>query len=251
MSLKISELPNQKADIYQRPVMSEGIIPRHPSVCLFSGRSGSGKTNLMLSLLTLPQFYGGDDIGKRHYFDHIVLMGSTVDSDDLYDTLKSQKVHIETVLEPTADSIQQVLDYQKTQIKQLGIARAPRTLLVLEDMQTHSAGKDSVMRSRAFLECFLANRHNNLSVFLCGQSYTATPRRCRLQARGLFYFAGAASELELVAKEYGAPGLTQKEMKQVISHATKEPFSFLFVNMHLPWKTRFRINLNEIINIER
>jgi hypothetical protein len=251
MSLKISELPNQKSDIYQRPVMKEGVIPCHPAVCLFSGRAGSGKTNLMLSLLTRPEFYGGDDQGKRHYFDHIVLMGSTVDSDDLYDTLKEQKVHIETVLEPTADSIQQVLHYQKAQIKQLGIAKAPRTLLVLEDMQTHSAGKNSVMNSRPFLECFLANRHNNLSVWLAGQSYTATPRRCRLQARGLFYFAGAESELDLVAKEYGAPGLSKSEMKLVISHSTKQPFSFLFVNMHLPWKTRFRRNLDSIINIER
>jgi hypothetical protein len=154
MSLQIEELPNQKKDIFQRSVMTSGIIPKHPSVCLFSGRSGSGKTNLMLSLLTRPQFYGGDD-KKRHYFDHIILMGSTVDSDDLYEILKSQQIQIETVLEPTADSIQQVLDYQKQQIKELGIAKAPRTLLVLEDMQTHSAGKDSVMRSRAFLECFL------------------------------------------------------------------------------------------------
>jgi hypothetical protein len=250
MSLKITELPNQKADIYQRPVMKEGIIPRHPSVCLFSGRAGSGKSNLMLSLLTRPEFYGGND-KKRHYFDHIVLMGSTIDSDDLYDTLKEQKVHIETVLEPTAGDIQQVLDYQKQQIKELGIAKAPRTLLVLEDMQTHSAGKDSVMNSRPFLECFLANRHNNLSVFLCGQSYTATPRRCRLQARGLFYFAGSASDLEIVSTEYGAPGISKREMKQVIEHATKEPFSFLFVNMHLPWATRFRKNLDTIINIER
>jgi hypothetical protein len=164
MSLKISELPNQKADIYQRAAMKDGIIPRHPLVCLFSGRSGSGKTNLMLSLLTRSEFYGGDDKGKRHYFDHIVLMGSTVDSDDLYDTLKSQKIHIESVLEPTAADIQQVLDYQKAQIKQLGIVKAPRTLLLLEDIQNHSAGKNSIMNSRPFLECFLANRHNNLSV---------------------------------------------------------------------------------------
>jgi hypothetical protein len=251
MSLKITELPNQKSDIYQRPVMKEGVIPRHPSVCLFSGRAGSGKTNLMLSLLTRTEFYGGDDQGKRHYYDHIILMGSTVDSDDLYETLKSQKVHIETVLEPTASDIQQVLHYQKEKIKELGIAKAPRTLLVLEDMQTHSAGKDSIMRSRPFLECFLANRHNNLSVWLAGQSYTATPRRCRLQARGLFYFAGAESELDLVAKEYGAPGLSKSEMKLVISYATKDPYSFLFVNMHLPWSTRFRQNLDTIINIER
>ena len=200
MSLQITEIPSEKHQIYQRPVMVNGIVPRHPSVSLFSGRSGSGKTNLMLSLLTRPEFYGGGD-GKRHYFDHIVLMGPTVDSDDLYETLKDQKVQIESVLDPTADDIKQILDYQKEQIKKHGISKASRTLLILEDMQTHSAGKNSVMNSKPFLECFLANRHNNLSVWLAGQSYTATPRRCRLQARGLFYFAGSSSELELVATE--------------------------------------------------
>jgi hypothetical protein len=250
MSLEIREIPTDKLNIYQRAVMRDGVVPRHPSVSIFSGRSGSGKTNLMLSLLTRPEFYAAG-AGKRHYFDRIVLMGPTVDSDDLYKTLEQQKVHIESVLDPTPADIQAILDYQKEQIKRHGIAKSPRTLLILEDMQTHSAGKNSVMNSKPFLECFLANRHNNLSVWLAGQSYTATPRRCRLQARGLFYFAGSASELELVAREYGAPGLSKKEMKQLISHATKEPFTFLFVNMHLPWATRYRKNIDVILKMER
>jgi hypothetical protein len=250
MSLQIREIPTDKLKIYQRAVMRDGVVPRHPSVSIFSGRSGSGKTNLMLSLLTRPEFYAAG-AGKRHYFDRIVLMGPTVDSDDLYKTLEQQKVHIESVLDPAPSDIQAVLDYQKAQIKRHGIVKAPRTLLILEDMQTHSTGKNSVMNSKPFLECFLANRHNNLSVWLAGQSYTATPRRCRLQARGLFYFAGSASELDLVSQEYGAPGLTKKEMKQLISHATKEPFTFLFVNMHLPWATRYRKNLDVILKMER
>jgi hypothetical protein len=249
MSLQIREIPTDKLKIYQRAVMRDGVIPRHPSVSIFSGRSGSGKTNLMLSLLTRPEFYAAGD-GKRHYFDRIALFGPTVDSDDLYKTLEQQKVHIESVLDPTPADIQAVLDYQKDQIKRHGIAKAPRTLLILEDMQTHSAGKNSVMNSKPFLECFLANRHNNLSVWLAGQSYTATPRRCRLQARGLFYFAGSASELDLVSQEYGAPGLSKKEMKQLISHATKEPFTFLYVNMHQPWSKRFRKNLGTILTLE-
>jgi hypothetical protein len=250
MSLEIREIPTDKLNIYQRAVMRDGVVPRHPSVSLFSGRSGRGTTNLMLSLLTRPEFYATGD-GKRHYYDRIVLMGPTVDSDGLYKSLDQQKVHIESVLDPAPSDIQAVLDYQKEQIKRHGIVKAPRTLLILEDMQTHSTGKNSVMNSKAFLECFLANRHNNLSVWLAGQSYTATPRRCRLQARGLFYFAGSASELDLVSQEYGAPGLSKKEMKQVISHATKDPFTFLFVNMHLPWATRYRKNLDVILKLER
>jgi hypothetical protein len=72
----------------------------------FSGRAGSGKTNLMLSLLTRPEFYAAG-AGKRHYFDRIVLMGPTVDSDDLYKSLDQQKVHIESVLDPTPQTFRQ------------------------------------------------------------------------------------------------------------------------------------------------
>jgi hypothetical protein len=199
MSLEIREIPTDKLNIYQRAVMRDGVVPRHPSVSIFSGRSGSGKTNLMLSLLTRPEFYAAG-AGKRHYFDRIVLMGPTVDSDDLYKSLEHQKVPITRVTDPTADDIQNILDFQKQQIKEKGISKASRTLLVLDDMQVHSVGKNSVMSSKPFLELFLANRHNNLSVWMAGQSYTATPRRCRLQARGLLYFSGSASELDLVSQ---------------------------------------------------
>ena len=177
-------------------------------------------------------------------------MGPTVESDDLYKHLEKQTVQIQSVVDPTAADIQDVLDYQKQQIKAKGISSAPRTLAIFEDMQVHS-GKNSVMSSQPFLECFLANRHNNLSVWLAGQSYTATPRRCRLQCRGLFYFAGSESELELISREYGAPGLSKKDMKEVITHATKTPFSFLYVNMHMPWETRFRKNPDVILKLER
>jgi hypothetical protein len=221
MSLEIYAIPTDKSNIFQRAVMREGIIPRHPSVNLFSGRAGSGKSNLMVSLLTRPEFYGAGE-GKRHYFDHIVLMGPTVDgSDDLYKSLQGQKVAITRVTDPTAEDIQHILDFQKQQIKEKGISKASRTLLVLEDMQVHSVGKNSVMSSKPFPELFLANRRNDLSVWMAGQSYTATPRRCRLQARGLFYFAGSPSELDLVSLEYGAPGLSKNEMTQLISNATK------------------------------
>jgi hypothetical protein len=43
MSLEIREIPTDKLKIYQRAVMRDGVIPRHPSVSIFSGRSGSGR----------------------------------------------------------------------------------------------------------------------------------------------------------------------------------------------------------------
>lgn len=246
----ITALPSDKDDIYQRPCMESGIIPKHPSVVIFSGSTGSGKSNCLMTLLTSPQFYGGEN-GNKHYFDYIVLIGPTVESDFLYTILKKQNVKIETITHPKPSDIQKILDFQKDKIKTMGMANAPRTLIIYEDIQVHSVGKNSIMRSKPFLETFLGNRHSNLSVFLCSQSYNSTPRSCRMQARGLIYFAGTSSELEVVSREYAPGTLKIKEFQQLINYATKDKHSFLFINKFLGWNTRYRKNFDEIIEINR
>jgi hypothetical protein len=246
----IDALKCDKDGIFQRPVMEAGILPKHPSVCIFSGSVGSGKTNTMIKLLTSDAFYGGSN-GRKNYFDYIILCGPTIKSDSLYDLLRKQKVIIEELTDPEPADIQKILDFQKQQIAKMGIEKAPKTLIIYEDIQVHSVGRNSILRSKPFNETFLASRHNNLSVFLCGQSYKSTPRKCRQQAKGLYYFAGSHSELDHVSEDFAPPGLTSKETKQLIEYATKAPHSFLFVNKFQPWSTRYRKNMDEILEIVR
>lgn len=247
MNLGIKLIESDKQNILQRPTMKDGQIPKHPSVAIFNGRAGSGKSMLLLNLLSRPEFYGPDESGKS-YFDRIVLMGSTLDSDDLYKVLDKKSTKVTVILNPTEEDIQGVLDKQKASIKgHKNISKAKRTLIVFEDMQSNQ----KLMRTRAFLTCFIASRHHNLSTWLCSQSWTRTPRSCRLQCNSIFYFQGSASELNLLAEEFCPPNYTKREFMKIVDYATKEPYSFLFINMHMPWATRFRKNLETILELEK
>ena len=77
-SLAITALKTDKSKIKITPNMKAGNVPCHPCSVLFCGRSGSGKTNLLIRLLTEKKFYKG-------YFDMVFVWSDTSDIDDLYD----------------------------------------------------------------------------------------------------------------------------------------------------------------------
>ena len=74
--LQIVPYKTNKKKIKLTPMMQADIIPRHASAVIFNGKSGSGKSNLMINLLTRPHFYKG-------YFDLTFLFSPTANSDDL------------------------------------------------------------------------------------------------------------------------------------------------------------------------
>src|SRR5579872_2759565 len=55
-------------------------IPGFPTTCVAVGEPGSGKTNLLMNLLTRDDMWKG-------FFDRIYLLGPTVKSDKLYENL--------------------------------------------------------------------------------------------------------------------------------------------------------------------
>ena len=85
---EITKLETAKHNIPLRKSMKDGIIPRFPFSILISGRSGSGKTNVLLNLLTRKEFYGS-------YFHYTVVFSPTAGAgDDVYDILKLPKENI-------------------------------------------------------------------------------------------------------------------------------------------------------------
>ena len=233
-NLKIEPLETAKTKIPQRPLMKADIIPRHPSSCLFNGSSGSGKSTLLLNLLTRKNMLGG-------YFNDIYLFSPTGGSDDLFKHLKIKKSNIITDIEPAR--LQSILDKQERTIEEKGIEKARRVLIIFEDIQ----GNAQFMRSKPFLRSFIANRHFGISTWLCGQSFTKTPRACRLQANNIFYFPGSGSEKQLICDEFAPPNMSKREFEELLNYATGEKYSFLHINMRVHPETRYRRNLDEVL----
>jgi len=235
IDLSIKALKTVKSKIPQRLLMEKNIIPKHPSSVISNGCSGSGKSNLLASLLTRGEFFKG-------YFNQIYLFSPTGDTDDMFSHIKIPKKNVFTSMKPS--DLLSIMDKQEKIIKKKGVDKAPRILVIFEDVQ----GNNKFMKSKPFLRAFIANRHFGMSTWLCSQSFTKTPRACRLQANNIFFFKGSGSEKMMMMDEFCPAGINKKEFERLIDSATEEPYSFLHINMRVAQKERYRCNLGEIIN---
>lgn len=247
--LSIIGYPTNKSKIKQRPTMKENIIPSHASSCIFNGKSGSGKSMLLVNLMSRPEFYGPDlrtARGKKGlgYFDIVVLFSPTANGgDDLVRFLKLPESRIFTEFDQTI--LDNIISTQKQIISSKGLEKSPKILIIMEDIQSDT----KFMNSKAFLKCFIMCRHLNISTFLLGQSWTKTPRAARLQANNIFYFPGSLSEEKLLAQEFTPPKMTERQFRDLIGYATDGPHSFLHINMRGPMRERFRKKLDEILDL--
>ena len=81
----IDVIETLKSKIPQRRAAKDQIMPRYPFSMMITGSSGSGKTNLMINILTKMNLYG-------KYFHKIIVFSPTAGStDDMYKQLKLPK----------------------------------------------------------------------------------------------------------------------------------------------------------------
>lgn len=245
--LKIVKFSTNKHKIPQRQIMEDNIIPQHPSSVIFNGRSGSGKSNLIVNLLTRPEFYGRtkEDEPKSQYFDLIFLFSPTAKNDDLpqYLEIPDSRTFDENFDAP----LEHIIRTQKNIIEKNGLDSAPKILIIFDDIQSQK----KFMNSPNFTKMFIQNRHHGISTWVACQSFTRLPRVLRLQANALFIFPSSGSETEILAAEFTPPNTSRRQFETLIQHATRERFSFLFINMREPPDQRYRKNLDTILTIKK
>lgn len=240
--LDIKPLETKKSKIKQNALMKADVIPRFPSSVILNGTSGSGKSTLLCNLLTKPQFYG-----KFFKKQNIYLISPTGMTDDLFQHIKlDEKNVIVDIKKEASKKLKEIMEKQKKTIDEKGVEKAEKVLIIYEDIQSDSR----FMRSSEFLKSFLMMRHYNMMVFLCGQSYTLTPRACRLQANNVFAFQPTNNEREIIVDTYAPPGMSKQDFEAIIDYATREPYSFLHINKRVGFDKRYRKNLGTIINFK-
>ena len=81
----IVPIETDKNNIPQKAASKKNIMPKFPFSCVISGRSGSGKTQLLLNMLTRDDLLG-------NYFHKILIFSPTAgELDDTYNSLKIPK----------------------------------------------------------------------------------------------------------------------------------------------------------------
>jgi hypothetical protein len=213
LSVPIKVYATNKHGLKQSKNAEAGLIPKTSFSMILNGRSGSGKTNLLINMLDSTEFYKG-------HFNVIYYISPT--EDDLIKNLKQKIITVKPTQKVLADIIQMMKDI----IKKKNINKAPRVLVILDDVQND----DKFMRCNEILNLFLAGRHLNISTILMSQSLTKTPRSARINANLIVYFKGTGSELELISQEMRPMHLRMNVFKQKIMDALTEPYSFIVID---------------------
>ena len=237
---KIEEIKTDKTKTPLRASMKDGTLPRFPFSMLISGRSGSGKTNLMMNLMTRKEFY-------KNYFHYIMVFSPTAgEFDDMYKQLELPDENIRN--EFNKEDLDELIENRKELIKKKGIeyvGKNSRVLLILDDV---IADRNFLMSPQS-LKMFALLRHYLCSVIVMTQSYNKIPRALRINCNGTMIFPSSQSEVEVLIDEITPPNIKKRDFEKVIDYATSGQYDFLYINNHAPPDKRIRKNLDEIINL--
>ena len=169
---------------------------------LICGNSGSGKTNLLYHMLIEPLLY----------YDKIYLYARNLEHD------KYKKL-IQKMIEMSHESGYEIINVSNDEI-------TPVTEMENEDNQKLVIFDDYVCdkNQRQIVDYFIQGRHKNCSVIYLSQSFYKTPKDIRLNcSHYCLYEFPSSREANRISSEMGVD-------KAAYKAATREPFSFLYVD---------------------
>lgn len=236
---KIDALPTKhKSKVLPSP--HQGILPSHPARVMFSGSSGSGKTNLILQLISNKKFLKG-------YFDLIFLFSPTGLVDDVFDAVIPKIIKKKHVFDkPDPDVLQQLFDKQTAFVKEHGIDKAARLLVILDDIIDNK----TVMNSKPLSQLFFRGRHIGISVWVSTQSYNKVPRALRMQLSNAIIFKPKKSEMKVICADACPGHLEHKEFEKLINYATAERYNFCHLFFEIDKDKMIRKNFDKLLNIK-
>ena len=231
---KVKALKCNKDKLYQPSCSQNDITPKLPFGALVTGKSGSGKTNALVHLLSTEELL-------KDKFDYIYLFTCVKPDDDL---IKPLNIHKSCIFENFKEKdVINIMDKLEKYIKANGFKNCPSVLIIFDDILSN---KD-FLKSKTLTKLAVANRHMNITYFVLSQYYKRVPPVVRTNAKYLMFFPACLSECEKFGEEQCPANLSKKQFLKLIQHATNEQYNFLSVNNTSI--NKLRKNFNKIISL--
>jgi hypothetical protein len=228
------------------------MVPEVPFRSVILGPSGSGKTILLQNMIL--------DI-YRNCFSRIYIFSPSVDIDATWSPVKDyiekelkikntdEDKYLFNHYDPEAlhniiDTQHKVVEFQKKQNHK----KLFSILIVIDDF----ADESSFSRHSKMLHAlYTRGRHSSISVITGTQKFSALAPIIRVNSTELYvYRLRNYNDLQCFIDEVSAV-LEKKLLLQIYNMATKEPFSFLYVNLRAKTKNNiFHIRFDKSIKID-
>jgi hypothetical protein len=215
---KVIVSKTNKDHLYQPACCMNDVLPMLPFSAIVVGKSGSGKTMAMTSMLKNPNML-------KDCFDFIFFFtGSKPDKEIIKDLkLKKDCIKVDFNEEDVKDIIVKLEKY----IEEDGFnENTPSTLFIFDDI----LGNTDFLKSKTMTKLATANRHINVTFFLLSQYYKKIPPVIRTNCSYLMFFPSNHQEVEKLADEMCPPRMNKKRFIEYVNHATSDKHSFLGIN---------------------
>lgn len=224
--------PGQKRDPIPKHLQHE-FFPGFLTTTMIAGQPGSGKTNLLVYMLTHTEFYKG-------FFNEIWYFGPTFLSDELYQSIEIPKDKVVTDIEEMLPRLKDLLKKQQAAIE-AGWNEAPKLLIVFEDLTSLF---NKIQKKPEFIRCYCQIRHLKASSIAMVHKYKAFERTCRMCALHVICFKMNNTEIKQLYEDFGSSYLTLKEFFQVanfcVRKTEKEKHPFFYINLMADEAKRYR-----------
>ena len=212
------EIPNYDSNTKNKKFKQlYSFMPNDSFKMLICGNSNCGKTNLLFHLLIEPLLY----------CDKIYLYAKNLEQEKYQNLMKEMN-------EASEETGYNLMEVSNDKI-------IPITHLPYEDNQKLIIFDDYVCEKNQgeIVDYFIQGRHKNCSVIYLSQSFYKTPRDIRLnRSHFCIYDFPSSRERNMISSELGID-------KEIFKKATKEPYSFLYID-----KPRKIVKKNFYGNIE-
>ena len=221
-------------------IFNDKIKPPFPNASFFLtiiGKPGSGKTNLLVNMLTNKNIY-------KRVFDKVLLVMPKNSIKSLKNNIFEDLPESQQFNELTPDVFETIKQFREEfdEIDE-DAKKKPRSknmLLILDDVTAQLKEKEN---QKLLIELSTNRRHLKLSIILISQYLRAIPRCVRSQTTNLVYFK-PANELDnnIVRDEY--INLPKETFNNLMRFVFQNQHDFLFIDKN---NESYFKNLNKII----
>ena len=223
-----------KDNLYQPAVSMNDILPKLPFSSIIIGKSGSGKTQAMCSMLK-------NDKMLKECFDYIFMFAGTKPDEEIIKDLHLKKNCV--FVDFNEEDVKKICDKLEKNIDENGFNEdTPSVCMIFDDCLNNI----DFLKSPTMTKLSTANRHMNITFFLLSQYYKKIPCVVRTNASYVMFFPACAAECEKLSEEMCPPNMNKKEFLQYIKHATSSKYSFL--GIHNKSENKLRKNFDILLN---